>query len=184
MVNFTSSSRSKIDKLRFVCNLEVAHHTTDETQISLQIAKHYPRPGAEPEVIFDTDLPEVLPPIDKNGEFLFLDLIGQVTHQTNASVCFDLGQRTNVLESSDGTKHRYDAPCIFKVVGWLDVHFPCLGFHKLIIRCLLPPTYLSYEKMRDLVECAKAAFALPSNVSYRIHLESSDRRMGTEDPSQ
>lgn len=46
-----------IDKLRFVCNLEVTHDTADETQIALQIAKYYPRPGAEPEVIFDTDLP-------------------------------------------------------------------------------------------------------------------------------
>ena len=176
-INFT------IDKLRFVCNLEVTHDTADETQISLQIAKHYPRPCAEPDVIFDTDLPEVLPPIDKQGEFLFLDLIGHVTHQTNASVCFHLGQRINML-GQRANELTFGSPCAFTVLGWLDAHFPCIGFHKFFIRCSLPPTYLSYENMRDSVECVKAALALPSNVSYSIHLESSDRRMGTEDPSR
>jgi hypothetical protein len=173
-----------VDKLRFVCNLEVTHDTADETQIALQIAKHYPRPDAEPEVIFDTDLPEILPPIDKQGEFLFLDLIGQVTHQTRASVCFHLGQRTDVLEFSDGTKHYYDRPCVFKVVGWLDVHFPCLGFHKLFIRCSLPPTYASYQNLLALVQCATVALALPSNVSYRIQHESSDCISIAENPKE
>ena len=45
-----------IDKLRFVCNLEVTHDSADDRQMLPEIAKHYPRPGAEPEVIFDTDL--------------------------------------------------------------------------------------------------------------------------------
>jgi hypothetical protein len=169
-----------IDRLRFVMNRSVTYDTAEESQITEAITRHYPRPQTEPTV--DANLPDALPAIDEQGEFEFLDLIGTVTYKTIASVSFDLGQKSNVLELSDGTQTFYDD--VFNVIGWLDAHFPCQGFHKLVIRCSLPPDYVSFESMRDLIPFVTQALRLPSEVSYKIHMESGSHATSMEHPQQ
>ena len=56
--------------------------------------------------------------------------------------------------------------------------------YKLFIRCSLQPTYASDGNLRALMQYATVALELPSNVSYRIQNESSDRISIAENPRE
>ena len=71
---------------------------------------------------------------------------------------------------------------VFDIVGWLDAHHPCEGFHRLLLRIGLPEPYVCWESMRDLVPQVKAALGLPAADSYRVSLVSLSRMTSTEEP--
>lgn len=171
-----------IDKLQLVLDKRVSFDTADPSQLAEQIARHFPSSTLESRLTVDTDSPAQLPEIDLEADYRFLDLTGRVSHSTAASVCFDLGRKGNTLELSDRSRHEFVGERVFHVIGWLDAHYPCRGFHKLMIRCSLPRSYVNCKSMRALVACTVAALKLPANVSYEVFLESKERSTYLEHP--
>jgi hypothetical protein len=111
------------------------------------------------------------------GEFRVLDLIAQFQFKTPASLSFQLGKsvdrrspRLPEMEDSEPWDLLLEAGSVFVVLGWLDAHHPCDGFHPLQLRVGLPDRYVSWESMRDLVPAVVAALELPSGVPYHVHL--------------
>jgi hypothetical protein len=68
------------------------------------------------------------------------------------------------------------------VFGWLDIHHPCEGFHKLQLRVGLPDRFVSWESMRDIVKDVRAAVGLPADEPYRIYLAGLSKQTSMEEP--
>jgi hypothetical protein len=120
----------------------------------------------------------------KNGDgFAVLDLVAEFMFKTASSVSFQLGTRGDRLWVPG-----MDEPWvlgvgrIFSIIGWLDVHHPCEGFHRLQLRVGLPDRYVCWESMRDMVPQVKAALGLPADESYHISLVGLSRQTSTEEP--
>lgn len=168
-----------IDKLEFILNRTITFDTCDRHAIEAAISHHYQSQTQEKE---ERALPASLPPIEADSEFSFLDLIGTRTFRTSASISFHLGHKSDHIQYSDGSRHFFGKNRVFNVVGWLDVHYPCEGFHKLQIRCSLPDSYVRYESMRDLVFQLCEILCLPVHTPYKIHLQAHGLGTSMEDP--
>ncbi len=172
----TESETSRIaDKLQFIINMPIIVDTGERDQIDALIHLNYPM---DPPI----QLPAALPEINRETDFVFLDLVGNLTHSTAASVSFNLGTKSDYLEQDDGTRSFLGKNRVFHIIGWLDAHYPCNGYHKLLIRCSLPNDYISYETMRDIIPCVIQALELPDEVSYDIHLFSSQKTTSMVNP--
>lgn len=174
-------SERMIDKLQFILNRSVTFDTAPRAVIESAIDHHYPTPQEDVE---ELNLPEFLPAIDYHAEYRILDLVGKVAFATTASVSLDLGERSDRIHYSDGTIDYVGGNCVLNVFGWVDVHYPCQGFHKLLIRCSLPGNYSAFESMREMVVNVCDLFALPSNVPYKIHLQTDGVETSMEHPQQ
>lgn len=133
----------------------------------------------------------------KDGDkFPVLDLVAQIKFKTPSSLSFELGksvdrnsprlpemepgeERINGLDKWDGL---LESGPVFVVLGWIDVHHPCDGFHPLRVRVGLPDRYVSWESMRDLMPQLIAALGLPENVPYHIDLVGLSQQTCTEKP--
>ena len=115
--------------------------------------------------------------------FTVLDLVAEFQFKTVSSVSFQLGTKGDILHVPG-----MDEPWVlgegrvFSVIGWLDVHHPCEGFHRLQLRVGLPDRYATWESMRDLVPQVKAALGLPADESYQIVLAGLSKQTGMEEP--
>lgn len=173
-----------LEKLRFILNRPITFDTADRRQIEAKIGQLYPTPSSLADSCDPTDLPAAIPAFDRDAEFEFLDLIGQLSHSSASSVSFQLGRKTDSIELPTGNLQFMGEGRVFSVCGWLDAHYPCHGFHKLLVRCSLPNDYVRFESMRNLIRCVTAALGLPPNVSYQIHIESSINAMTMEHPQE
>jgi len=110
-------------------------------------------------------------------------LVARFRIRTASSVSFDLGTKGDTLHLPGRRGPRVVGPGrVFDIVGWLDAHHPCEGFHRLLLRIGLPEPYVCWESMRDLVPQVKAALGLPAADSYRVSLVSLSRMTSTEEP--
>ncbi len=71
---------------------------------------------------------------------------------------------------------------VFLIIGWLDVHHPCEGHHRLQLRVGLPDRYVCWETMRDLVPQILAALGLPADESCHAELAGLSQGLITEKP--
>jgi hypothetical protein len=118
-----------------------------------------------------------------SDEFAVLDLVAQFQFKTASSVSFQLGTKGDTLQLPGMDKPWVlGAGRVFTVIGWLDAHHPCAGFHRLQLRVGLPDRYACWESMRDLVPQVKAALGLPADESYHISLVGLSRQTSTEEP--
>lgn len=170
-----------VTKLRFILNRPITFDTADRAAIVAVLDKYYP---TSKELAEGVVLPETLPPFEAQSEVAFLDFVGQVKFSTASSISFYLGKKSSYLEFSNGVRHRMGKDRVFIVVGWLDVHYPCNGFHKLQVRCCLPGDYVAFEPMRDLIRQVCQALGLPEKVPYRIHLGAAGMSTSMEDPPE
>lgn len=121
-------------------------------------------------------------------EFPLLDLVAQFRFKSACSLSFQLGKRVD--RTSPRLPEMGDAPWdwllgtspVFFVFGWLDVHHPCDGLHRLQLRSGLPDRYVGGESMRDLVSGVLAALGLPANETYHISLVGLSRQTSMEWP--
>jgi hypothetical protein len=125
----------------------------------------------------------------KHGdEFPLLDLVAQFQFKSASSVSFELG--TLVDRGSPRLPEMGDEPwdfllesgSVFVVLGWLDVHHPCEGCHRLQLRVGLPDRYVCWESMRDLVPQVLAALGLPADEPYHVDLCGLSRQTFSEKP--
>lgn len=71
---------------------------------------------------------------------------------------------------------------VFTVSGWIDVHHPCHGRHRLLLRVGLPDRYACWESMRELVAQVKAVFGLPDDESYHVYIAGLSQQICREEP--
>jgi hypothetical protein len=125
----------------------------------------------------------------KNGDgFALLDLIAQFQFKTASSLSFQLGKVVD--HNSPRLPEMGDEPwdfllesgTVLVVIGWLDVHYPCDGLHRLQLRVGLPDRYLCWESMRDLVREVLAMLELPNDESYHVELDGLSQRTSMEEP--
>jgi hypothetical protein len=121
-------------------------------------------------------------------EFPILDLVAQFRFRSPFSLSFELVKL--VGRDSPRLPEMGDEPWEFLlaggplrvVIGWLDVHHPCEGHHRLQLRVGLPDRYVFWESMRDLVPQVKAALGLPADEPYHVLLAGLSQQTSTEDP--
>lgn len=116
-----------------------------------------------------------------DDEFPALDLVARFRFKSATSLSFDLGTLSDTLQLP-GMDEPLAFPGIFTVVGWLDVHHPCDGYHRLRLRVGLPDRYVSWESMRDLVPQLLTVLGLPPDESYHVHLSGLTRATSMESP--
>jgi hypothetical protein len=114
-------------------------------------------------------------------EFPLLDLIAQFRFKSSTSLSFDLGTKSDILQLPD-MEEPLRFPGIFNVIGWLDVHHPCEGFHRIQLRVGLPDSYVTWESMRDLVPQVLVALGLPADESYQVYLAGLSKATSIEWP--
>jgi len=163
-------------RLEFITNLTVEVDTAEREQLEAAIERYYPRSQDQP------PLPETLPDLDPQRDYPFLDLVGNISSSTSASVSFDVGRKSDYTENDQGERTYLGAGRVFHVCGWLDAHYPCQQFHKLKIRSALPDEYLHFEGVHELVACVKRALQLPDHVSWSVAVYSVANSLSMENP--
>jgi hypothetical protein len=120
----------------------------------------------------------------KHGdEFAVLDLIAKFEFKTASSLSFLLGTKGDWLQTPGMDRPWFvGGGRVFTVVGWLDIHHPCEGFHRLQLRVGLPDRYVCWESMRDLVPQVITALEMPPDESYHVNLAGLSRGISMEDP--
>jgi hypothetical protein len=120
----------------------------------------------------------------KDGDaFAVLDLVAAFRFKTASSLSFQLGTRGDTLQLPGMDEPwTLGAGRVFTVIGWLDVHHPCEGLHRLQLRVGLPDRYACWESMRDLTPQVKAALELPADEPYHISLVGLSRQTSMEEP--
>lgn len=133
----------------------------------------------------------------KHGdEFSALDLVAQFQFKTPASLSFELGKYVDRhsprlpemepgeerIDGRDKWDFLLESGSVFVVIGWLDAHHPCDGFHPLRLRVGLPDRYVSWESMRDLVPQVVRALGLPADVGYQVELAGLSQQTSMEEP--
>lgn len=176
-----ADATSMIGKLQFILNREIGFDTADRRAIVAAIDRYYPTPRQAAEKV---TLPEALPTLDKDTDYAFMDLIGRLAFSTAASVSFDLGQECDYIEYADGSRKCVGDLRVFEIVGWLDAHYPCKGFHKLFVRCSLPGHYVGFEAMRDMISAICAVLRLPATVPYKIRMQAGSSGASMENPQE
>jgi hypothetical protein len=127
----------------------------------------------------------------KDGdEFAVLDLVAQFQFKTSCSLAFHLGKlikrgipRPPEMSDLAWELVQEEGAEFFVILGWLDLHHPCEGFHRLQVRVGLPDRYVSWETMRDLVAQVIGTLELPADKSYHIYLTGLSQQTETEEPS-
>jgi hypothetical protein len=115
--------------------------------------------------------------------FAVLDLVAEFQFKTASSVSFQLGTKGNTLQLPDMDQPWVlGAGRVFTIIGWLDAHHPCEGFHRLQLRVGLPDRYACWESMRDLVPRVKEALGLPPDESYHVNLAGLSQQTSMEEP--
>lgn len=120
----------------------------------------------------------------KHGdEFAVLDLIAVFEFKSASSLSFQLGTKGDTFQLP-GMDEPWvlGAGRVFSVIGFLDVHHPCEGFHRLQLRVGLPERYACWESMRDLVPQVKIALGLSADESYQISLVGLSQQTSMEEP--
>lgn len=115
--------------------------------------------------------------------FAILDLVAEFQFKTTSSLSFLLGRKQDSLQVPDMDEPWVLGSCrVFCVIGWLDIHHPCDGPHRLQLRVGLPERYARWKSMRDLVPQVIAALKLPAAESYHVCLSGLSRQTAMEDP--
>lgn len=122
----------------------------------------------------------------KSGDTItVLGLTAQLRFKSASSLSFDLG----VSSDSDQLPEVTELPSwlleggpVRVVLGWLDIHHPCEGFHRLQLRVGLPDRYVSWESMRGVVLDVLAALHLPADEPYHISLTGLSQQTSMEEP--
>lgn len=105
----------------------------------------------------------VTPFLYENGDrFAVLDLFASFAFKSSGSISFDL-----VTEDS-------------RVIGWVDVHHPCVGHIKARFRVLLPARYHNSDQMLDFVQKLFMALGVPADETYEAEFLNADHRTQIE----
>lgn len=126
----------------------------------------------------------------QGDEFAVLDLVAQLQFKSASTLSFQLGTHVSrgsprppeMVGDDELMDFLLEASSVFVVIGWLDVHHPCDGFHRLQLRVGLPDRYVCWESMRDLVPQVIAALGLSADESYHVHLAGLSQQTSMEWP--
>jgi hypothetical protein len=109
---------------------------------------------------------------DANGAFPLADLFAIVEAETDSSICFHLGHFTDHPKSlppdavglfdSGGSNDFF-----FEILGWIDVHYPCKGRRKVLIRLNLPSEYHARERTDTIIETLLSLLSIPMD-AFRV----------------
>ena len=109
-----------------------------------------------------------------NGSAPLLDLVVSVNMQTDSSVSLSMGRFTN--HPRDITPELRDllflpdqGSAVFEELGWIDVHYPCNGPIKVLVRMEVPEEYRRFEKISFLVCALFRLLLIPENERYVAH---------------
>src|SRR3989339_810027 len=86
-------------------------------------------------------------------EATILDIKASPSFRTATSISFSLSRRSKSL-------------CPERQVGWIDVHFPCVGHIKTQVRVLIPEEYLEPAKMATVIKSILAIAGIPEDETY------------------
>ena len=116
--------------------------------------------------------------MDSNGQFSLVNFNAEIDSETECSICLGLWHSVHkqgnlspeeawLLGGSSGT--------MFKKIGWIDLHYPCVGHRRAFICACLPKQYLDFKFIKILETELFRAFEIPENtlgVIYYFSMES------------
>jgi hypothetical protein len=121
-------------------------------------------------------------------EFAILDLVAQFEFKTASSLSFRLcavvraGEPRLPEMGNEPWELLLEHGPVVIGIGWLDVHHPCEGSHRLQLRIGLPERYVSSEPLQELVRQVIVAVGLPDDESFRVELDGLSQGIMTEWP--
>lgn len=59
-------------------------------------------------------------------------------------------------------------------IGWIDVHYPCTGFIKVLIRANVPPAWHESDRLQSLVASLRRALDIPDNTTCNAYCFQAD----------
>ncbi len=166
------------ERLRFILNRAIIFARFPDDQILDAIERHYQVNGGHDEEVERKRIKELL---RTDSHYALRDNVCWVESITDTSVALRIG-RYGKRPNIDGRNAEWAQGDVLLGVGWLDIHYPCHGFHKLFIRCGLPKCTTGWETMHDVVGAVKTWLQLPKRTSYRIDLIGQDEHYSMEDP--
>lgn len=108
--------------------------------------------------------------------FPILDLVASLDYLTLCSASFKLGTEEDSLLMPDGRKFDCAGGVVFKDTGWVDVHYPCDGHIKVLLRVALPRSYHVYSQMSEFVRQMLSALNIPADETYEALFMSDETR--------
>ena len=116
--------------------------------------------------------------IEPNREYEVLDYTARLGRHTDSSAMFELGRMEDSLEVN-GRKLKLP---VFRVLGWLDLHYPCYGSHPLVIRSHCREVDDEFVAMQGIVSAVKQWLNLEESVPYEVTLIVGDRHHSIQHP--
>lgn len=102
--------------------------------------------------------------------FTVLGLTARTDFKTSSSISFMLGRWSSRRTG-------------FTVVGWVDVHHPCEGHVKALIRVDIAKDHHEFEQMKSLIAVVFENLGIPADETYECHFfESRDGTGIINDP--
>ena len=103
---------------------------------------------------------------ESRDQFAVLDLIASFNFKSASSISFLLGTESDKLLLNDGTSIQCGKGFVFKVVGSVDVHYPCDDHVKAKVRVELPDRYHSHDQMQQFVKQLFWELTIPADETY------------------
>jgi hypothetical protein len=109
-------------------------------------------------------------PTDTNGVFPFVDLFARVESETESSVSLTLGRFTNRPSDCPPETEWFFDSCgpasFFQSLGWIDLHYPCKGHRKALIRMDLPSEFHDPDRLAGIIQALFELFSIPRDAAY------------------
>lgn len=108
----------------------------------------------------------------KHGDRIaVLDLFADFAFKSAGSVSFRLGLDDDHFDCPDGTSLKCK---VFKVLGSIDVHYPCDDHIKVRFVVRLPTRYHTPEQLHELVQQVLRHLAIPADETFEADVSSYD----------
>ncbi len=107
---------------------------------------------------------------DASGIFPLFDLFARVEMETESSISLAVGRFTNRPSHFPPDSEWFFESCgpasFFQEFGWIDLHYPCKGHRKVLIRMSLPIEYHEPDRLDTLTKALFVALSIPLDALY------------------
>jgi hypothetical protein len=106
---------------------------------------------------------------DYSSYIPLLDLVAKLQLQTGASVSFSVGRFTSQpSDLSPGLKEFFASgeASVYEELGWIDVHYPCSGHIKALLRMNIPEEFHTREQLQNIIRILFNILSIPTDETY------------------
>lgn len=117
--------------------------------------------------------------------FTILGLTAKLEFKSASSLSFALGASSDtesLPEAAELPAFLLEGGPVHIVLGWLDIHHPCEGVHRLRVRAGVPDRFVTWESLICVVKTVIVELRLPADESYYAHFSGKAEQLETWEP--